>query len=129
MKEIWKGCFYLFLLMLPFCLWGQQEVTLGGVHFVPEQNMRLRGGDLSLGKPTNGFYNTLVQFESLPSQKEITALAAAGIRVGSYVGGNAYYALINASTKSIRSLRSSSKSLTSHLCLGRRQCESSCTLC
>ena len=113
MKEIWKGCFYLFLLMLPFCLWGQQEVILGGVHFVPEQNMRLRGGDLSLGKPTNGFYNTLVQFESLPSQEEITALAAAGIRVGSYVGGNAYYALINASTKSIRSLRSSSKSLTS----------------
>lgn len=47
-----------------------------------------------LGAATNGNHNALVQLAGLPTPAEVEQLERAGISLGDYLGGNAYYALV-----------------------------------
>ncbi|MGP1362478.1 MAG: S8 family serine peptidase [Bacteroides sp.] len=90
----------------PFLGYAQQEVQMGSHRFVPEQNIPIRGGvSLSMGTATNGYYNTLVQFRTIPSATEIVQLEKQGIILGSYLGGNAYFAQVSAIKKEREALR------------------------
>ncbi len=96
------------ILLAPLPLVAQQVVELGSYHFIPEQNAQqpihasrgtngkqpLLFSTSHLGQPLNGQHNALIQLAALPSAREFALLAAQGIVLGDYVGGNAYYALI-----------------------------------
>lgn len=96
------------ILFAPLPLVAQQVVELGGYRFIPEQNAQqpihasrgtngkqpLLFSTSHLGQPLNGQHNALIQLAALPSAREFALLAAQGIVLGDYVGGNAYYALI-----------------------------------
>lgn len=83
---------------------GQAPVRIAGRSIAP-----LRGSDThpqqkgarsssksseSLGISTNGYRNALVQLSALPSAAEQTQLERAGITLGDYLGGYAYWALV-----------------------------------
>ena len=86
--------------LAPLSLYAQQPVRLSGHQFVPDQNVvqasQKSGGTPlpSLGKPSNGWHNALIQLRTLPSAAEVAQLERSGIRLGDYVGGNAYWALV-----------------------------------
>lgn len=94
----------LFLLLVPFGAFAQQEVRIGGVSFVPEQNVgRTRGGLPTLhSAPVGGVRNVLVQLSAVPTQRDVEQLKAQGLILGSYLGGNAYYATLRVDAKSVR---------------------------
>ena len=79
------------LLLPPIWVQAQQEVQLGGHRFIPTQNLgkNLRGASQI---DLKGVQNALIQLEHLPNAKDIDQLKAAGVTLGSYIGGNAYYA-------------------------------------
>ncbi len=92
-------------MLLPLAVHAQQAVRLGGHTFVPEQNVPVepsstRGQSVPLERghlqdPTNGQQNALVQLTGLPTAREIQLLKEHGIHLGDYVGGYAYYALLD----------------------------------
>ena len=87
--------FLVLLLWLPLGLQAQQWVQLGTHRFVPEQNLRRpHRGALDLGQAVGGCHNVLVQFEAIPSGKTMSALQQQGLKLGDYVGGNAYFATV-----------------------------------
>ncbi len=79
------------LLLPPIWAQAQQEVQLGGHRFIPTQNL---GKNLRGASPIDlkGVQNALIQLEHLPNAKDIDRLKAAGVTLGAYIGGNAYYA-------------------------------------
>ena len=107
MKKIVWYSYLILLCIVPYSLWGQQEVQIGKCRFVPDQNMVVRSEKtLELGQTTNGYYNTLVQFRSIPTSAELQQLEKQGVKLGSYLGGNAYYALVSATKpKVVEALR------------------------
>ena len=79
----------------PVVGWAQQQVRIGRHVFVPDQNVGSaprRGGYIAENQIVNNRYNALVQFRSLPSQEQRRQLERAGVRLTSYLGGNAYFA-------------------------------------
>jgi peptidase S8 and S53 subtilisin kexin sedolisin len=98
--------------LAPLSLYAQQPVRLSGHQFVPDQNVvqasQKSGGTPlpSLGKPSNGWHNALIQLRTLPSAAEVAQLERSGIRLGDYVGGNAYWALVREGV-SLQGLRAS----------------------
>ena len=94
------------LLTLPLCLWAQDEVQLGGHRFVPPQNMEgnVRGRDADVAA-LKGLKNVLVQFKQIPNAEAIAKLRAAGLELGSYVGGNAYYAALSGDARVVSQVR------------------------
>lgn len=92
-------------MLLPLAVHAQQAVRLCGHTFVPEQNVPVepsstRGQSVPLERghlqdPTNGQQNALVQLTGLPTAREIQLLKEHGIHLGDYVGGYAYYALLD----------------------------------
>lgn len=51
-------------------------------------------GEATLGTAVNGRLNVLMQFARIPDTAMRAALAALGVKLGGYVGGNAYYAQV-----------------------------------
>ena len=98
--------------LAPLSLYAQQPVRLSGHQFVPDQNVvqaSQKSGATplkSLGKPSNGWHNALIQLRALPSAAEVAQLERSGIRLGDYVGGNAYWALVREGV-SLQGLRAS----------------------
>ena len=92
------------LLTLPLCLLAQDEVELGGHRFVPPQNMEgnVRSTDVAALK---GLKNVLVQFKEIPNADAIAKLRATGLDLGSYVGGNAYYATHSGDARVVSQVR------------------------
>lgn len=92
-------------MLLPLAVHAQQAVRLCGHTFVPEQNVPVepsstRGQSVPLERghlqdPTNGQQNALVQLTGLPTAREIQLLKEHGTHLGDYVGGYAYYALLD----------------------------------
>lgn len=92
------------LVLIPTLLHAQRTVCLGGHRFIPEQNVaqstlsaQSRSGSPQLSSgliATNGQCNALVQLRSIPSPEQRQQLARQGIRLGDYLGGNAYWALV-----------------------------------
>ena len=83
---------------------GQPPVRIAGRSVAPllgtdthRQQKGTRGGILSaksLGAATNGYHNALVQLSALPTTAELAQLERAGITLGDYLGGYAYWALV-----------------------------------
>ena len=85
------------LIMSP--LYAQDTIRLGLSSFVPPSNVQTarRGGmENSLGETTGGRYNVLVQFNEIPDSAVMVQLQQSGVQLGSYLGGKAYWATINA---------------------------------
>ncbi len=88
------------LLLFPCVLLAQQEVELGGHRFIPPQNMEGRArGTASVETRLRGLNNVLIQFKSLPKVSELAKLEQAGVKLTSYVGGNAYFAELAPTTQ------------------------------
>ncbi len=94
------------VLFAPLVVGAQQVVELSGYRFVPEQNLQAvsasRGAwfrQEALGTPLNWQRNALVQLAEIPTTRELELLKTAGITLVDYVGGNAYYALLDESLK------------------------------
>ena len=111
----------LLVLVIPLgLLRAQRAVYLGGHRFVPEQNGgrgllgqpgRARAGmqvGSSTGQEGGALQNVLIQFRELPTPAQVAQLARQGITLGDYVGGYAYWALLQpnasyqASTRGVR---------------------------
>ena len=83
---------------------GQPPVRIAGRSIVPLREAAthphqkgVRGSSQSaknLGVATNGYRNALVQLSALPSATELAQLERAGITLGDYLGGYAYWALV-----------------------------------
>ncbi len=81
-------------------------MQLGAYRFVPEQNLaqslplgnrgHVRFDVTQLGPSLAGRHNALVQLQALPTAHDLQRLEAQGVTLGDYVGGYAYYALIQA---------------------------------
>ena len=97
----------LLVLLIPLgLLHAQRAVYLGGHRFVPEQNegRGLLGqqsgartgkqGASSTALGGGALQNVLIQFKELPTPAQVAQLARQGITLGDYVGGYAYWALI-----------------------------------
>lgn len=98
---------YIFLLPLLFApIWAfaQEWVELNGVRFIPEPNVALRGKAtwMELGREQA----VLVQFKEIPNAKEIALWEAKGGKLLSYLGGNAYYAVLPSAKLENSKLRS-----------------------
>lgn len=83
--------------LLPLAGQAQQPVRLGGHTFVPGQNVVASSRDphAGWGAANGGKCNVLVQLRTLPSSEQIQQLARQGILLGDYLGGNAYWALVD----------------------------------
>ena len=80
-------------------LLAQEAVRFGQYTVVPEQNVtqRMRAGAqnaLAAITPAGGKVNVLMQFKKAPDAMALRQLAAAGVVLEGYVGGNAYYAQV-----------------------------------
>lgn len=85
------GTFLLLLLLIPLGIFAQEWVELNGVRFVPEPNVELRGSSWrELGREQA----VLVQFKAIPDAKEIARWESNGGKLLSYLGSNAYYAIL-----------------------------------
>ncbi len=81
-------------------------MQLGAYRFVPEQNLaqslplgnrgHVRFDVTQLGPSLAGRHNALVQLQALPTAHDLQRLEAQGVTLDDYVGGYAYYALIQA---------------------------------
>ena len=81
---------------------AQEVVKLGRYQFVPEQNVGplTRGRTvraLPLGEAVRGRHNVLVQFADYPTSKQRLELGRCGITLADYLGGHAYFALVDTS--------------------------------
>ena len=92
--------FYLTMLILyviALTAYGQQQVRIGRHTFVPEQNVG-RTPTRAVYLPDNQFVNNstnaLVQFRTLPTKAQRQQLRAVGVKLSSYLGGNAYFAQV-----------------------------------
>ena len=79
---------------------AQEVVKLGRYQFVPEQNVGplTRGRAvraLPLGEAVRGRHNVLVQFADYPTSKQRLELGRCGITLADYLGGHAYFALVD----------------------------------
>ena len=79
---------------------AQEVVKLGRYQFVPEQNVGplTRGRTvraLPLGEAVRGRHNVLVQFADYPTSKQRLELGRCGITLADYLGGHAYFALVD----------------------------------
>lgn len=85
------------ILLLCATAHGQPRVRLGEQYFVPEQNMQQSRGTKPLQLPTavEGKRNILVQLEAIPDARQRAALQAHGLELQDYLGGNAYWALLD----------------------------------
>ncbi len=103
--------FFLLLFLLPLLgggVHGQEVVRLAGHSFVPEANMvRVRGRMPSMVLPpsTGSARDVLVQLHSLPDAAARAALRDRGLDLGSYVGGSAYFAKLDAGVDPQRDLQ------------------------
>lgn len=102
MKDKLLGVLVIVLLILGSTVcYGQPVVRLAGQDVYLEENVgqvgRSRGAVgrvAELGLATGGYYNVLMQLHSIPDGSARSSLSEAGVELGDYVGGNAYWARI-----------------------------------
>lgn len=94
-------------LVLSVHLLANDSVRLGTSVFKPPYNLAQSTrtpSDAMMGPAVGGQRNALVQFGALPNANTIANLRNAGVHLISYVGGNAYWALVS-TTRSAVNLR------------------------
>ena len=102
---------FVFLFLFPALLWGQKKadyhILLNSGKFIPEANLKTisKQNELFTQSAFDGKYYMVVQFFSLPNQKEKDAMKAAGIHLGEYIPNFAYTAVIDQAID-IKKLRS-----------------------
>jgi len=96
-KFSWFLCFALWVL-LPMQSFAQERIHLGGQSFTPPANLSLRKQQ-ELGVATHGKHNVLLQFTTLPKATDLESLRRQGVVLEDYLGGKAYYAIINEGSK------------------------------